>query len=227
MKTAGLIGGMSWESTLIYYRLMNQGVAQRLGGHHSAALLLASVDFADIEACQAAGEWDRAGELLADTARRLQTAGADFLILCTNTMHKVAPAIEAAVSIPLLHIVAPTIAACRAAGHRRVGLLGTRFTMEDDFCRVQFERAGIGVIVPPADQRATLHRIIFDELVHGRVVRESVEQVERIIDALQQDGADAVVLGCTELGLLHCRSSAPFHDTTVLHARAAVDWALS
>lgn len=226
MKTAGLIGGMSWESTLIYYRLMNRGVAQRLGGHHSAQLLLASVDFAAIEACQAAGEWDRAGALLADTARRLESAGADFLVLCTNTMHKVAPAIEAAVSIPLLHIVAPTIAACRAAGHRRVGLLGTRFTMEDDFCRSQFERAGVDVNVPPANDRDVLHRIIFDELVHGRVVTESVDQVERMIDALRRDGADAVVLGCTELGLLDCRTSVPLLDTTVLHAQAAVSLAL-
>ncbi len=226
MKTAGLIGGMSWESTLIYYRLMNQGVAQRLGGHHSAALLLASVDFADIEACQAAGEWHRAGELLADTARRLESAGADFLILCTNTMHKVAPAIEAAVSIPLLHIVAPTIAACRATGHRRVGLLGTRFTMEDDFYRVEFERAGIDVIVPPANERDLLHRIIFDELVHGTVARASVGQVEHIIDTLQRRGADAVVLGCTELGLLDCRAKVQLLDTTVLHAQAAVELAL-
>ncbi len=226
MKTAGLIGGMSWQSTLTYYRLMNEGVSERLGGQHSAQLLLASVDFAPIEALQATGDWQAAGELLGRIARQLEGAGAEFIVLCTNTMHKVAGDIEAAVSIPLLPITTPTIAACKAADRRRVGLLGTRFTMEDDFCRKKLESAGIEVIVPEASERESVHRIIYDELCHGRVLDASRTAVQKVIASLAFAGADAVVLGCTELGLLQPKSPLPLLDTTALHAQAAVEYAL-
>jgi aspartate racemase len=226
MKRAGLIGGMSWESTAIYYRLMNTAVAARLGGHHSADLVLASVDFAPIEAWGAAGQWQRTAAHLAATARDLERAGAEFLVLCTNTMHKVAPAIEAQVSVPLLHIAAPTVATCARLGYRRVGLLGTRFTMEDEFYRGTLEGAGLAVVVPDATARQLVHRIIYDELCHGTVDAGSRRAVEGVIESLAGVGVDAVILGCTELGLLLERGTVPLLDTTALHAAAAVDFAL-
>lgn len=230
MKTIGLIGGMSWESTVPYYRQINQGIRERRGGLHSARVVLYSVDFHEIEQWQHAGDWDAAGERLADAARRVQAAGADLLVLCTNTMHKVAPQIEGAVSIPLLHIADATGAAMAAAGHRTVGLLGTRFTMEQAFYRERLQQVhGLQVIVPAADDRAVVHDVIYDELCRG-VIRDSARDAyRRIMDALVDRGADAIILGCTEIGLLVGPQDArvPLFDTTALHASAAVEAALS
>lgn len=230
MKTIGLIGGMSWESTVPYYRLVNEGIKARLGGLHSARVVLYSVDFHEIEQLQREGDWDAAGECLADAARRVQAAGADLLVLCTNTMHKVAPQIEAAVSIPLLHIADATGAAITAAGHRTVGLLGTRFTMEQDFYRQRLQQAhGLQVIVPDADDRTVVHDVIYDELCRGIIRDEAREAYRRIMDELVARGADAIILGCTEIGLLVGPRDAhvPLFDTTVLHACAAVKAALA
>lgn len=230
MKTIGLIGGMSWESTVPYYRLVNEGIKARLGGLHSAQVVLYSVDFHEIERLQREGDWHAAGELLADAARRVQAAGADLLVLCTNTMHKVAPQMEAAVSIPLLHIADATGAAITAAGHRTVGLLGTRFTMEQDFYRERLREVhGLQVIVPDADDRSLVHDVIYDELCRGVVRDSSREAYRRIMDALVASGADAIILGCTEIGLLVGAQDArvPLFDTTALHANAAVDAALA
>jgi len=230
MKTIGLIGGMSWESTLGYYKLINEAVRQRLGGLHSARLVLYSVDFHDIERLQHAGDWDAAGELLADAARSLAAAGADFIVLCTNTMHKVAPAIESAARIPLLHIADPTAAEIVRAGHAKVGLLGTRFTMEQAFYRERLhERHGLEVIVPDAADRDTVHRIIYDELCLGEVRPESREAYRRIMRDLVARGAQAIILGCTEISLLVGAADAdvPLFDTTALHAEAAVDAAIA
>jgi len=224
MKTIGLIGGMSWESTVPYYQTINRTVAAHLGGLHSARVLLYSVDFAEVEALQHAGRWDDAGALLADCARRLEAAGADLLVLCTNTMHKVADAIEIAVKIPLLHIADPTAQAIRAAGHARVGLLGTRFTMEQDFYRARLtDRHRLEVLVPPAEQREVLHRIIYDELCLGLIREDSRREFQRIAADLIASGAQCVILGCTEIGLLLKDGdvAAPLFDTTALHARAA------
>ncbi len=228
MKTLGLLGGMSWESTLPYYRIVNERVRDRLGGLHSAKLVLHSVDFAEIEALQHAGRWDDAGTALADAARGLRAAGADAIVLCTNTMHRVAPAIEAAVDVPLLHIADATARRLRAAGLDRVALLGTRFTMEQAFYRDRIEAAGIRVIVPDADDRECVHRVIYDELCLGRLHETSREAYRRIIAKLVACGAQGVILGCTEIGLLIGESDAvvPLFDTTRIHAEAAADWAL-
>ena len=220
---------MSWESTALYYRAINEGVAERLGGFHSADLLLASVDFAEIERMQAADDWDAATVVLGDRARSLAAAGAEFLVLCTNTMHLVADGIEAAAGIPLLHIADPTGEALVAGGHRRVGLLGTRFTMERDFYRARLDdRSGLDVLVPEPQDRDTVHRIIYDELVHGIVDDASGAQYRAVIERLVAAGADSVILGCTEITLLlgPGDSPVPVFDTTALHARAAVDRAL-
>lgn len=230
MKTIGLIGGMSWESTLPYYRLVNEATRDRLGGLHSARVVLVSVDFHEIEQLQHAGDWIAAGARLADAARALQSAGADFVVLCTNTMHKVAPAIEAAVGIPLLHIADATAAAIRADGLRRVGLLGTRFTMEQAFYRERLEQHhGIEVLVPDEADRETVHRVIYDELCAGKVLEPSRARYRRIIAALVARGAQAVILGCTEIGLLVGADDADvaLYDTTRLHALAAVERALA
>jgi aspartate racemase len=229
MQTIGLIGGMSWESTLPYYRLVNEATRDRLGGLHSARLVLVSVDFHEIEQLQHAGDWAAAGERLADAARALQSAGADFMVLCTNTMHKVAPAIESAVGIPLLHIADATALAIRADGVQRVGLLGTRFTMEQAFYRERLEqRHGIEVRVPDEADRDIVHRVIYDELCAGKVLETSRAEYRRIIAALVAAGAQAVILGCTEIGLLVGAQDAqvPLYDTTRLHALAAVEQAL-
>lgn len=226
----GLLGGMSWESSIEYYRIINETVKQRLGGLHSAQSLMYSVDFAEIEGLQHQGRWDAAGQLLADAARRLQHGGADFVVLCTNTMHNVADAIESRIEIPLLHIVDPTGAAIQAAGLSTIGLLGTRFTMEQAFYRDRLaDRFGIDVRVPHADDRATIHRIIYDELCLGVISPESkaryVEIIQRLIDA----GAQGIILGCTEIGLLIQQPdcAVPLFDTTRLHAVAAVEHALA
>ena len=229
MKTIGLIGGMSWESTASYYRLINQAVKVRLGGLHSASLLLHSVDFAGIEQLQRAGDWDAAGAQLAQAARGLQAAGAGALLICANTMHKVAPAIESAVQIPLLHVVDATAAAVRQAGVRRVGLLGTRFTMEQPFYVERLQQHGLDVLLPDADGRATVHRVIYEELCQGVLLADSREAYRRVMAALVAQGAEGIILGCTEIALLVDAGDAtvPLFDTTELHARAAVDWALA
>ncbi|MBD9480060.1 aspartate/glutamate racemase family protein [Pseudoxanthomonas sp. PXM02] len=230
MKTIGLIGGMSWESTVPYYRLVNEGIKARLGGLHSAKVVLYSVDFHDVEQLQRDGDWQTAGELLADAARRVQAAGADLLVLCTNTMHKVAPQMEAAVSIPLLHIADATAAAITTAGHGTVGLLGTRFTMEQDFYRQRLQdRHGLRVLVPDAEDRTVVHDVIYDELCRGVIRDASRDTYRRIMEDLVARGAQAIILGCTEIGLLVGPQDArvPLFDTTALHAGAAVDAALA
>jgi aspartate racemase len=230
MKTIGLIGGMSWESTVTYYSEINEAVKQALGGLHSAKIILYSVDFHEIERLQHAGDWAAAGALLASIAQSLERAGAEGLVLCTNTMHKVAPAIEATVHIPLLHIADPTAQAIQRAGHTTVGLLGTRFTMEQDFYRQRLERDhGLTVLTPSAEDRTQVHRIIYDELCLGQVRPASRETYLRVIESLRDQGAQAIILGCTEIGLLiepqHC--ALPLFDTTRLHAQSAAAWALS
>ncbi len=222
-RTIGLIGGMSWESTLPYYRHINEVVRRECGGLHSARLLLHSVDFADIEAMQRAGDWDAAGALLASAARSLHAGGADFLVLCTNTMHRVADAIEAATPLPLLHIADPTAATLTRLGVRKVGLLGTRFTMEQDFYRQRLRQQGFEVIVPDAGAREDVHRIIYDELCQGVLRDTSRQRYRQVIAALVEAGARAIVLGCTEIALLVRAedASVPLLDTALLHAEAA------
>lgn len=230
MKTLGLIGGMSWESTVPYYRIINQTVKERLGGLHSARLLLYSVDFAQIEKLQHAGDWDAAGEVLADAARALEAGGAELLVICTNTMHKVADAVEAASGLPLLHIADATGEEIRAHGLQRVGLLGTRFTMEQDFYRQRLEqRHGLEVLVPAAPDRDIVHRVIYDELCQGMIDDASREHYKRIIATLVARGAQGVILGCTEIGLLvgPGDASVPLFDTAALHARHAALAALA
>jgi aspartate racemase len=230
MKTLGLIGGMSWESTVLYYQHINQTVKARLGDLHSAKLLLYSVDFAEIEALQASGQWQAAGQLLAGIAQKLELAGADALVLCTNTMHKVADAITGAVNIPLLHIADPTAQAIKAAGLTRVGLLGTRFTMEQDFYRSRLEQShGLTVLTPPQADRDLVHQIIYQELCLGQVKDTSRRIYLRVISDLQAQGAQAIILGCTEITLLvqAQHSALPLFDTTTLHARSAAQWAMS
>lgn len=230
MKTLGLIGGMSWESTVPYYQHINQTVKETLGGLHSAKIVLYSVDFAEVEHLQATGQWDAAGAMLADIAHQLEVAGADALVICTNTMHKVADAVQAAVNIPLLHIADPTALAIQQAGYNKVGLLGTRFTMEQDFYRSRLENQhGLTVLTPSPADRNLVHSIIYEELCRGVVNDASRQAYLSIIDDLQTQGAQAIILGCTEIAMLvqpqHC--TLPLFDTTALHARSAALWALS
>ncbi|HEX7388196.1 MAG TPA: aspartate/glutamate racemase family protein [Castellaniella sp.] len=229
MKTIGLIGGMSWESTVPYYRQINEAVKNRLGGLHSAKIILFSVDFHGIEELQHAGDWDTAGKQLADAATALERAGAECVVICTNTMHKVAEQVQAAVSIPLLHIADPTAAAIKAADRNTVGLLGTRFTMEQDFYRARLERDhGLSVLVPEEQDRVVIHRIIYDELCLGIVKDASREQYVAIIERLVAKGAQAIILGCTEISLLvqPGDSSVPLFDTTAIHAAEAARWSM-
>jgi aspartate racemase len=229
MKTIGLIGGMSWESSAQYYRIINERVRASLGGLHSARILMLSVDFATIETLQKAGRWDDAASELVAAARALELAGADCIVLCTNTMHKVADTIAGAVRIPFLHITDATAAAIEAVGIRRVGLLGTRFTMEEDFYAKRLAgQAKVDVLVPDADDRAIVNRIIFEELCLGRVLDNSRAEYLRIIAELIARGADGIVLGCTEIMMLVGSSQVgvPLFDTTTLHANSAVDFAL-
>ena len=203
MKTIGLLGGMSWESTIPYYRLINEGIKQQLGGLHSASLLLHSVDFHEIEACQSRGEWDKAGAILAQAAIGLQQAGAEGIVLCTNTMHKVAEAIESRCSLPFLHIADATGRVISAQGMRRVALLGTRYTMEQDFYRGRLEQQfAIECLIPDADARATINQVIFDELCLGQFTEASRQYYVEVIEALAAQGAEGVIFGCTEIGLL-------------------------
>lgn len=229
MKTIGIIGGMSWESSAEYYRLLNRYAKARLGGHHNARSLLLTVDFAQIEALQRADDWSALAVLMADAARQLERGGAELVVLATNTMHRVHEAIGAALNVPFLHIADPTGHALRAAGIERVGLLGTRFTMEHTFYAGRLaERFGLETLIPGEAARADVHRIIYDELCHGIVDDTSRAVYQRTIDELASRGAQAVILGCTEITLLikPQDSSLPVFDTTALHAQAAVDWAL-
>jgi len=225
----GMIGGMSWESSAQYYRLANELVRERLGGLHSARCLLASVDFADIESLQAAGHWEETGRLLAEAAAGPEAGGADVLLLCTNTMHKVADQVQAAVDIPLLHLADVTARAVTRSGLRTVGLLGTAFTMEQDFYRDRLASGGLTVLTPPAAERAEVHRIIYDELCLGKVRDESRQIYRNIIAGLAEAGAEGIVLGCTEIELLvsAADSPVPVFPTTRLHVEAAVDYSLT
>lgn len=228
MKTIGLIGGMSWESSAEYYRLINQGMKARRGGHCNARSIMATVCFEDIQALQHDGRWDALAVHMQDAATQVQAGGADFVLLCTNTMHRLAPAIEAVLTVPFLHIVDPTAAALHEAGIRKVGLLGTRFTMEQAFYRGRMEaRHGIEVVVPPETERQRVHDIIYGELCHGIVRGESRAAYRRIVEGLQEAGAEGVILGCTEITLLIGAGDVPLpvFDTTALHAQAAVSWA--
>lgn len=228
MQTIGVLGGMSWESSLEWYRLANERVRERLGGHHSAKIVLDSVDFAEVEAMQVRGDWDAAGDLLADRARALESAGAELLVLCTNTMHLVAERIQDAVGIPFLHIGDVAAEAVRRGGVSTVGLLGTAFTMEQPFYRDRLAEHGIRALVPDADDRLAVHTIIYDELVHGEIREESRERYREVIDRLVAQGAEGVILGCTEIELLVSSADAPVpvFPTTALHVAAAVDRAL-
>jgi len=230
MKTIGLLGGMSWESTVTYYQLINEGIKARLGGLHSAKIVLCSVDFHEIEELQRQGDWDAAGAMLAQAGRSLEATGADFLVICTNTMHKVVPAIAAEIAIPILHIAAATAAAIQAQGLKTIGLLGTQFTMEQAFYKERLtEQHGLQVLVPEASDRATIHRIIYDELCLGKIESSSRDAYLAIIQTLQQQGAEGIIAGCTEITLLINQTdlTIPLFDTTALHATAAVEFALS
>ena len=230
MKTIGLIGGMSWESSLEYYRIINETVKERLGGLHSAKCVLYSVDFAKIEEMQHAGRWEEAAQKMVEVGRSLERAGADFLVLCTNTMHKLASEIEAGVNIPLLHIADTTADAVKAAGISRVGLLGTRFTMEQDFYKGRLtEKHGLDVLIPEEADRELVHRVIYDELCLGVIKSASRRAFTTVIEKLAAAGAQGVILGCTEIESLVRQedSPVPVFPTTQIHATAAVDWALS
>ncbi len=228
MRTLGLLGGMAWPSTLAAYRAINEGVAARLGGTHSAPLLIWSADFAEVVGLQTAGAWEEAGALLADAARRLEVAGAEGLLLCTNTMHRVAGAIETAVTVPLLHIADATAAAVRADGLTRVGLLGTRLTMEGGFYRERLADHGLEALVPAAADRDVVDRVIYQELVQGRTSERSRQEYLRIIAGLLDRGAQGVIAGCTEIELLVTADdlAVAYYPTTRLHAEAAVAWIL-
>jgi aspartate racemase len=229
MRVIGLLGGMSWESTQGYYQALNEGVKAALGGFHSAKIVMVSVDFADIEALQQQGDWDTAGYLLASAAQNIERAGAECLVIATNTMHKVVPAIEQAITIPLLHIADATAEQLKQDSITRVGLLGTRFTMEQDFYTRRLEaHFGIEVVVPYPDEREDIHRVIFDELCQGRIEQASRQRYLEIIDSLYAQGAQAVILGCTEIAMLVSQrdTAVPLYDTTALHAQKAVAWAL-
>jgi aspartate racemase len=229
MKTIGLIGGMSWESSIEYYRIINETVRARLGGLHSAKSIMYSVDFAEIETLQQQGKWDEATDLMIDAAQRVERGGADFVIICTNTMHKMADEVQNHIQIPLLHIADATAEKIKARGLKRIGLLGTKFTMEEDFYRGRLtEKQGLEVIIPTERERDIVHRVIFDELCLGEIREPSKEQYVRIMDHLVRDGAEGIILGCTEISLLIQEedSQIPLFDTTKIHAMAAVEYAL-
>lgn len=230
MKTIGLIGGMSWESTVVYYQLLNRGARARLGGLHSAKLLLWSFDFADIEAMQAKGDWGGATNAMIDAARALERGGADCVIICTNTMHKMADAVQQSVEIPLLHIADATAMAIKASGAKKPLLLATRYTMEQDFYKGHLrDRHGVETLVPDEAGRTLVHDIIYNELCQGIIRKDSKEAYLETIQRAQQQGADGVIFGCTEVGLLIAQAdfSLPAFDTTALHAGAALDFALN
>ena len=230
MKTIGLIGGMSWESTAVYYQLLNQGVNARLGGLHSVNCLLYSLDFQAIETLQRQGNWLAAGEQLAIAAEKLQRSGAECILVCSNTMHKVIDAVTAGITIPLIHIADVTVKAVLHAGVKRVALLGTRFTMEEKFFidRLQ-ENSGLQVSVPLAEEREMIDRVIFSELCHGKVLPSSMQQYADVVKRMADEGVEGVVLGCTEIGMLLKPADVvmPLFDTTSIHVDAALDWALA
>lgn len=229
MKTIGIIGGMSAESTALYYQTINRAINARLGGNHSASIVLHSLDFARIVALQQSGDWQSAGDILADSARKLQSIGADFILLATNTMHKVADHIESAITIPFLHVIDATAQAISARGLQRIGLLGTRFTMTDPFYRERMARHGIELIVPDPAMQDDIHRIIFEELCVNRIEPSSKARYQQAIAELQARGAEGIILGCTEICLLigDKDTPLPLFDSTALHALAAVDAALA
>jgi aspartate racemase len=230
VKTIGMIGGMSWESSLGYYRIINETVREKLGGLHSAKCLLYSVDFAEIEALQREGRWDEATQAMIAAARQVESGGADFILICTNTMHKMADEIQRAISIPLLHIADATAQQIQAMGLRQIGLLGTRFTMEENFYKGRLvEGYGLEVLVPDAPDREIIHRVIYDELCLGKIQPDSKAHFLRIMRQLAEKGAQGIVLGCTEIGMLvDARdTSLPLFDTTRIHAEAAVSFALA
>ena len=230
MKTIGLVGGMSWESSLVYYRLINEGVKEKLGGFHSCKSVMYSVDFAEIEEIQHQENWKRLGELMIDAARKVEAGGADFIVICTNTMHKLAEVIEENTSIPLLHIADATAEHSKKQGIQRVGLLGTRFTMEQDFYKERLkEKHGIEVIIPEENEREIVHQVIYQELVKGIIRESSREAYLKVIDHLAARGAQGIILGCTEIPLLIRQKdcSVKVFDTTTLHAQYAVETALA
>ncbi|WP_433619380.1 aspartate/glutamate racemase family protein [Paenibacillus cellulositrophicus] len=228
MKVIGLIGGMSWESSALYYRMINEEVRSRLGGLHSAKCLLYSVDFDEIERYQAEGAWEKAGEVLGQTARTLEKGGADFIVICTNTMHKVVDDIQAQINIPILHIADATAAQIKESQIQTVGLLGTKYTMEQDFYKSRLELNGIQVIVPDRDDREAVNKIIYEELCLGKIHQESRDYYKKVIQGLIESGAEGIILGCTEIGLLVKPEDAevPLFDTTYIHACEAVNMSL-
>ncbi|MGF1524419.1 MAG: aspartate/glutamate racemase family protein [Leptolyngbyaceae cyanobacterium] len=230
MKTIGLLGGMSWESTELYYRYINEGIKQKLGGLHSAQIVLVSVDFQTIEELQHKGDWEQAGEVLAAAAQQIEAAGADFLLICTNTMHKVAPQIEQEIQIPILHLADATATKIQQNGLKTVGLLGTSFTMEQDFYKGRLrDRHGLTVVIPSAEDRQTIHHIIYNELCRGVVKESSRQQYLSIMERMQADGAEGIIEGCTEIAMLvqQQHTEIPLFDTTTIHAEAAVARALA
>ncbi len=228
MKTIGLIGGMSWESTVTYYRVINEEIKKRLGGFHSGKILLYSVDFEEIEKCQMSGEWKKSGEILADAAKRLEKAGADFIVICTNTMHKVFGQVQAAVKIPVLHIAETTAEIMKKDKITKTGLLGTKFTMEQDFYKSVLAENGIEAVVPDEDGRKTVNDVIYNELCMGQIKESSKKQFLKIIEKLRDQGAQAVILGCTEIGLLVEQKDVdiPVYDTALIHAEVAAEKSL-
>ncbi len=229
MKTIGLIGGMSWESSSEYYRIVNETVRDRLGGHHSGKSVMYSVDFAEIEELQHAGRWEDAAKLMIEAARQVENGGADFVVLCTNTMHKCAGDVQKNIAIPLLHIADATAEKIRSQDITKIGLLGTRFTMEEDFYRGRLVHThGLEVMIPAVHERELVHRVIYDELCFGRIEDSSKHEYVGIIENLVKNGAEGIILGCTEIGLLISEkdSAVPLFDTTRIHAEAAVDYAL-
>jgi aspartate racemase len=229
MKTMGLIGGMSWESSVEYYRIINELVHAKLGGVHSAKSVMYSVDFAEVEQLQHQNRWEEATQIMIDAARHVEAGGADFVVICTNTMHKMAEQVQQSIHIPLLHIADATAEKVQSSGTQRVGLLGTRFTMEGEFYKGRLEQKfGLTVITPPLQERQVVHRVIYDELVVGVIRETSCEQFRDIIRGLVRAGAEGIILGCTEIGLLvkPSDSPVPLFDTTQIHAEAAVEYAL-
>lgn len=230
MKTIGLLGGMSWESTVSYYQAINKGIKAKLGGFHSAKIVLYSVDFDEIEKLQHKGDWDETAVILSKAAQSIEAGGADFLLICTNTMHKVAEEVQANINIPIVHIADATAKQLQAGGITKVGLLGTQFTMEQDFYKSRLiDQFGIDVVVPETDDQTLVHNVIYNELCLGSVKSGSREKYLNIVDKLQQQGAQAVILGCTEIALLiqQSQTQVPLYDTTQIHAAEAVDKALS
>ncbi len=223
MKTIGLIGGMSWESTVTYYQIINETIKAELGGLHSAKLLLYSVDFAEIEECQANGEWDKSADILSAAAQSLEKAGADFILICTNTMHKVAPIIQKRISIPIIHIADATAAELKKNNVKKVALLGTKYTMTEDFYKDRIRQNGIDIVVPAAEDIEIVNSVIYDELCLGIINDASRKEFVRIIESLKSVGAEAVILGCTEIGLLIKQEDSllPVYDTTQIHALVA------